>query len=155
MSGAAQSGVLVHFLIKETDVDAEDLADIPEAAAADTVRAAFVFLDLLEGKSEHGSKFILAETKHFAAHTQTFADMDIDGVRVAVGGASAGRDGIRAGTARGVQGVIIGFWGRERGSGSSALSFVFLGCGNRPGFSIGSGLGDNFFLGHSVHPVKS
>lgn len=87
------TGVRVHFFVKETDFDVKNPADIPKAAAADTVHAAFVFLNLLKSNAEHFGKFVLGEAKHFAPHANPFADVDVDGVRGAVRGTAAGRNG--------------------------------------------------------------
>ena len=45
------------------------------------VGAVLVFLHLLEGEAECGTKLLLAYCKHLAAHPHPPADMLVDGVR--------------------------------------------------------------------------
>jgi len=50
-------------------------------ARPDPVRAALVFLYLLEGQSDRLAEFFLAEAEHVAAQAQPCPDPDIDRVR--------------------------------------------------------------------------
>ena len=60
-------------------------AQVEQPARADTVNAALVFLDLLEGEPDGLAELCLANAKQIAAQAHPGTDMDVDGVGAAAG----------------------------------------------------------------------
>src|SRR5579863_9751366 len=60
--------------------DLERSGRLLQAAGADSIRALFVFLDLLERHTEKFAELALAHADHCPAHSQPRADIDIDHV---------------------------------------------------------------------------
>ncbi len=44
------NGIFIHFIKKLADRNLQNLTDIPQTAAADTITAGFIFLNLLKGQ---------------------------------------------------------------------------------------------------------
>src|SRR6185437_7752690 len=60
----------------------EDAAQLVEPAGADAVRAALVFLHLLEGEADRLAELLLAHAETGAAQPHAPADMHVDGMRM-------------------------------------------------------------------------
>ena len=71
---------LRHVIEEIADRNIQDLAHIPQARCADAVGPPFIFLHLLEGDVEFGTKLFLAKPKQRPAQPHAFADMQVDGV---------------------------------------------------------------------------
>jgi hypothetical protein len=63
---------------KKANVNLQELSDLLEAARADSVRAFFVFLHLLEGQPERLAELFLTEPQKHAPQTDATADMPVD-----------------------------------------------------------------------------
>ena len=59
--------------------------DLVELAGADAIGAALVFLDLLEGKAQILGQPLLADAQKLPAHSNTRANMKVDGIGAAFG----------------------------------------------------------------------
>ncbi len=66
---------------EEADVDSEDGGDIVESSGTDAVGTFFVFLDLLESDTDPFCELRLAHFEYFSSQTNSFADVEVDGVR--------------------------------------------------------------------------
>jgi hypothetical protein len=68
-----------HLVEEELDRHVEDLGELIEPARADPVRAALVFLDLLEGQPQGLGQLLLAHPEHGPPQADAGAHMRIDG----------------------------------------------------------------------------
>ena len=78
------------------DVDLKQVRHLEEAAGADAVLAALVFLDLLEADAERLAELGLAHSARFARHADALGDMVV--VSIGVSCIESRRRGARIGT---------------------------------------------------------
>ena len=71
-----------YFIEEIADGNIQNLAFVPKPRGADAVRAAFIFLDLLECDVELGNELFLAHAEKRTTKPKPFADMQTDGVVV-------------------------------------------------------------------------
>jgi hypothetical protein len=70
----------IGIVIKEHHRHAQHAAKVMQPAGADAVRAALVFLHLLEGQTKRLAELLLRQTEHVAAQPNPGADPDVDRV---------------------------------------------------------------------------
>ena len=83
LDGTGRNRLCVHrirVIKEELHRHAEDPAQLMQAAGADSVGTALVFLDLLKGQPDRLAKLFLAPAEHVAAQPDPGTDLHVDGV---------------------------------------------------------------------------
>ena len=79
MTSWAARGLFARSIFEEErDRDIQNIGDVLKAAGADTVRALFVFLDLLEADADVNRQLLLRQAEQTAPTAQTLAQVKID-----------------------------------------------------------------------------